>query len=248
MNTVLEQLAPGGTLKAALNLSNFLLVSGQTPDGDWQGVAPDMARAIAARLGVKLRFVPYKTPSELAEAADSGAWTIAMIGAEPARAEKISFSAAYVEIEASYLVPPGSALQHADDVDRPGNRIAVFAGSAYDLWLVRNVQHAELVHAGGFDQAFDRFRSEELEALACLTPKLIEDSVKWPGSRILKGRFMTIQQAVGTARKNTQAAEFLQGYVEEAKSCGLVAEWIGKHKVRGLSVAPASMPAPSAAG
>ncbi|MDO8777000.1 MAG: transporter substrate-binding domain-containing protein [Burkholderiaceae bacterium] len=248
MNTVLQQLAPHGTLRAALNLSNFLLVSGQTPDGDWQGVAPDLARAIATRLGADLQFVPYKTPGELADAADTGAWTIGMIGADPARAEKIRFSAAYAEIEASYLVPPGSALQHADEVDRPGNRIAVYARSAYDVWLVRNIRHAQLLHAGGFDEAFDRFRHEGLEALACLRPKLMADADKWPGSRILEGRFMTIQQAVGCSRKNTEAAEFLQGFVEEAKASGLVAGWISKHQAQGLSVAPASMVVPPAVG
>ncbi len=240
MNTLLQQLAPGGTLRAAINLSNFLLVSGQSPAGDWQGVAPDMARAIATRLGVQLQFVPYKTPSELADAAQTGAWTVGMIGAEPARAEKISFTAAYVEIEATYLVPPGSALRHACEVDRPGNRIAVFAGSAYALWLVRNLKHAELVHASSFDGAFSQFRGEGLEALASLTPKLVSDAARWPGSRILDGRFMGIQQAVGTGRQNAEAADFLQGFVEEVKASGLVAGWIGRHRAQGLSVARAA--------
>ena len=185
-----------------------------------------------------LRWDRYCPVSELADAVDTGAWAIGMIGAEPARAEKISFSPAYVEIEATYLVPPGSSLQHAMEVDRPGNRIAVFAGSAYDLWLVRNVRHAQLVHADSFDAAFDRFRDEGLEALASLTQKLLADAARWPGSRILEGRFMAVQQAVGTSRKNAEAAEFLQAFVEQAKASGLVAQWIDKHKVQGLAVAP----------
>ena len=240
LSTVAQQLAPRGTLLAALNLSNFLLVSGQAPNGDWQGVAPEMAKAIAARLGVCLQFVTYQTPSELAEAADTGAWNIGMIGADPARAGKVSFTAAYVEIEATYLVPPGSALQHAKEVDRAGNRVAVFKGSAYDLWLVRNLAHAQLIHAGSFDEAFDRFRNEGLEAMASLTPKLVTDAPRWPGSRILDGRFMAIQQAVGTSKKNVEAARFLAGFVEQAKATGLVAGWIAQHNIRGLSVAAAS--------
>ena len=140
-----KELAPTGTLRAGINLSNYLLVTGKSPSGEPEGVAPDMARAIADRLGVKLELVPFKTPGELADAAGSNVWDIGLIGAEPARAEKITFSAAYVEIEATYLVPAGSALQTINEVDRPGVRIAVMARSAYDLWLVRNIKHAQLV-------------------------------------------------------------------------------------------------------
>ena len=122
-----KELAPTGTLRAGINLSNFLLVTGKSPTGEPEGVAPDMARAIAERLGVKLKLVPFKTPGELADAAGSDVWDIGLIGAEPARAEKITFSTAYVEIEATYLVPAGSALQTVDEVDRPGVRIAVMA-------------------------------------------------------------------------------------------------------------------------
>ena len=240
MNIAAQQLAPQGLLRAGLNLSNYLLVSGQDPQGQWQGVAPDMARAIAGRLGVGVEFVPYKTPGELADAADTGAWSIGLIGADPARAEKISFTAPYAQIEATYLVPPGSALQHADDVDRDGVRIAGYARSAYDLWLVRNIKHATLVHVPCFDAAWDLFCSQGLEALACLKPKLLTDQEKFPGSRILPGYFMTVQQAVGTSKKNPEAAAFLAAFVEEMKAGGKVAAWIDKHKSAGLSVAPAA--------
>jgi polar amino acid transport system substrate-binding protein len=235
---ILQQLAPTGTLRAALNMSNFLLVSGKSVDGEPQGVAREMAQAIADRLGVKLRVVPYPKPGELADTADTGAWDIGLIGAEPARAEKISFTSAYVEIEATYLVPPGSPLRHADEVDRPGNRIAVLERSAYDLWLVRHIRHATLVHGNSFDAVFEMFRSEGLEAMASLKPKLLTDAARWPGSRILEGKFTAVQQSVGTSRRNVQAAAFLQAFVEEAKAAGWVAQWIAKHGVQGLSVAP----------
>lgn len=239
MNTeVLQQLAPSGTLRAALNMSNFLLVSGKTANGEPDGVAREMAQAIAERLGVKLQVVPYPKPGELADAAGTGAWDIGLIGAEPARAEKISFTSAYVEIEATYLVPPGSSLRRADEVDRPGTRIAVLERSAYDLWLVRNIRHATLVHGNSFDGVFDMFREQGLEAMASLKPKLLTDAAKWPGSRILEGNFTAVQQSVGTSRRNTQAAAFLQSFVEEAKAAGWVAQWIAKHGIQGLSVAP----------
>lgn len=237
---ILKQLAPDGTLRAGINLGNFLLVTGKSPSGDPEGVAPDMARAIAERLGVKLKLVPLKTPGELADAAGSDVWDIVLIGAEPARAEKIAFSPAYAEIEATYLVPAGSRLRTIAEVDRPGIRIAVSARSAYDLWLVRNIRQAQLVHAEGIDAAFKLFVNDKLEALASLRPRLLTDAVKLPGARILDGQFTAVQQAVGTAKSNLAAAAFLRGFVEEAKASGFVAELIARHHVAGLSVAPAA--------
>lgn len=237
---VLSEIAPTGVLRAAINMGNFLLVTGRSPSGDLEGVAPDMAREIAARLGVPVAYVPYARPGELADAADTGVWDIGLIGAEPARAEKIAFTPAYVEIEATYLVPAGSPLQSIADVDRPGMRIAVAARSAYDLWLERNIRHAELVRSNGGDAAFKRFVEERLDALASLKPRLLEDVGKLPGARILDGKFTAVQQAIGTARQNTAAAAFLRDFVEAAKASGLIARLIERHNVRGLSVAPAA--------
>ena len=237
---VLSQLAPTGVLRAGINLGNFLLVTGRSTSGDPEGVSPDMARAIADRLGVPVRYVPYARPGELADAAGTGAWDIGLIGAEPQRAEKIAFTPAYCEIEAAYLVPPGSPIASIAEVDRPGVRIAVTARAAYDLWLERNVRNATLVRTDTIDSAFKRFVDDKLEALAGLRPRLLADAEALPGSRILDGRFTAVQQAIGTARASEAAAAFLSGFVEEAKSSGLVARFIERHKVRGLSVAPAA--------
>ncbi len=236
---VVSQLAPHGVLRAGINMSNFLLVTGRTPSGDPAGVAPDMARAIADRLGVPIKYVPFPKPGELADAAGSDVWDIGLIGAEPARAEKIAFTPAYVEIEATYLVPPGSPLTRIEEVDRPGNRIAVSARSAYDLWLERNIKQAQLVRSDATTSAFEFFVRDKLEAMAGLRPGLLSDVEKLPGSRILDGQFTAVQQAVGTARVNAAAAVFLRDFVEEAKASGMVAGLIDRHGVRGrLSVAP----------
>ena len=232
------ELASTGVLRAGINLSNFLLVTGKAGNGDPEGVAPDMARAIAERLGVPLKLVPYKTPGELADAAGGQAWDIGLIGAEPQRAEKIAFTAAYAEIEATYLVPAGSPIRTMAEVDRPGVRIAVADKSAYGLWLDRNIKQAELVPTNGLDASFETFVERKLEALAGLKPRLLSDTQKLPGSRILEGNFATVQQAIGTQRRNEKAAEFLRAFVEEAKASGFVASLIAKHKVQGLSVAP----------
>lgn len=232
------QLAPKGVLRAGINLSNFLLVTGRSAQGEPEGVAPDMAQAIAKQLGVPLQLVPFATPGELADAALEDIWDIGLIGSEPARAEKIDFTTAYVEIEATYLVHADSALRHASEVDQPGNRIAVSARSAYDLWLVRNIKHATLMHAEGFDATLDLFVTQRLEAMASLKPGLLSDVEKVPGSRILEGKFTAVQQSIGVPKGKAHAAEFLQRFVQYAKKSGFVAELIEKHRVKGLSVAP----------
>ena len=233
-----SELAPTGVLRAGINLSNFLLVTGRSASGDPEGVSPDMARAIAAELGVPVKYVPFKTPGELGDQAGQNVWDIGLIGAEPQRAEKIAFSAAYVEIEATYMVPADSPIKSIADVDKKGVRIAVSARSAYDLWLVNNIKNATLVQVSGLDAAYEKFMSDKLEVLAGLRPGLLKDVTKAPGLKILDGKFTAVQQAVGTAKANLAGAAFLAEFVEKAKKSGLVAELIKRHNVKGLSVAP----------
>ncbi|MBO0712080.1 MAG: ABC transporter substrate-binding protein [Acetobacteraceae bacterium] len=235
---VTQELAPHGVLRAAINLGNFLLVTAKSASGEPEGVAPDMARAIADALGVPVALVPFPRPGELADAVNEDRWDVGLIGAEPARAETIAFSPAYVEIEATYLVPGGSPITTIAEVDRPGVRIAVTARSAYDLWLARNIRHAELVRSESLDGAYEQFVREGLDALAGLKPRLLTDARKLSGARLLEGQFTAVQQAVGTARKNSAGAAFLRDFVEQAKASGLVARLIERHRVQGLSVAP----------
>jgi len=232
------ELAPTGVLRAGINLSNFLLVTGREANGDPQGVAPDMAAAIAKSLGVQLKLVPYKSPGELGDAVGSNAWDIGLIGAEPQRAEKIAFTAAYVEIEATYMVPPGSAIKSIAEVDRKGVRIAVSARSAYGLWLENNIKNATLLPVSGLDAAYNKFADEKLEVLAGLRPGLLKDLEKYPDYKILDGKFTAVQQAVGCNKPATEGARYIAEFVEHAKKSGLVASLIEKHKVKGLSVAP----------
>lgn len=219
-------------------MGNPLLVTGTSAAGDPQGVAPDMAAEIARRLGVPVAYVKFDRPSQLADAAGTDAWDIGLIGAEPARAERIAFSPAYCEIEATYLVPPGSPFAAVADVDRAGSRIAVRAGSAYDLWLTRNIKHAVLFRSDTADGPFERFVGDGLDALAGLRPQLLGDAGKLPGARILPGNFTAVQQAIGTSKGNAAGAAFLRAFVEDAKRSGLVARLIERHRVVGLSVAP----------
>jgi polar amino acid transport system substrate-binding protein len=234
---IVAELAPTGVLRAGINMSNFLLVTGKSPSGDPQGVSPDMAAEIARRLGVPVAYVQFERPSKLADAAGTDTWDIGLIGAEPQRAEKITFTPAYCEIEATYLVPKGSPISGIAEVDRPGVRITVRRGAAYDLWLERNIKQAKVLRSDSADGPFDQFVAENLEAYAALRPQLLTDVEKLLGSRILPGNFMTVQQAIGTAKPNTAGAKFLSEFVEDAKRSGLVARLIEKHRVKGLSVA-----------
>ena len=237
-DTVRAQLAPTGVLRAGINLSNFLLVTGRSESGEPTGVAPDMAREIATALGVAVKYVTFKSPGELGDQVGKDVWDIGLIGAEPQRAEKIQFTAAYVEIEATYMVPEGSPIKSIADVDRKGVRIAVSARSAYDLWLVNNIRNATLVQVSGLDAAYEKFMSDKLEVLAGLRPGLLKDVEKAPGLKILDGKFTAVQQAVGTAKANVEAAAFLADFVEKAKKSGMVQGFIDRHRVKGLSVAP----------
>ena len=238
MKDIIAELCPTGVLRAGINMSNFLLVTGKTASGDPVGVSPDVAAAIAKDLGVGLKLIPFKSPGELGDQAENNVWDIGNIGAEPQRAKIIAFTAAYAEIEATYMVPAGSPIKVIADVDKKGNRIAVTGRSAYGLWLENNIKNAELVRSDSLDASFVDFTTKKLEALAGLRPRLIDDVKKVPGARLLDGQFSAVQQAVGTPKKNVKAAAYLHKFVENAKASGLVQSFIDKHKVVGLTVAP----------
>ena len=232
-----RQLTKTGALRAGINMGNPLLVTGRTADGEPDGVAPDMARALAFRLGIPVKLVPFAKPAEVAAAAGGDAWDICLIGAEPQRADKIEFTRAYVEIEATYLVPAGSSITVLKEVDMSGVKIAVMGGSAFGLWLDRNIKHAELVRADSLGSSAELFMRDRLDALAGLRPGLLKDAGGMPGSRLLDGQFMSVQQAIGVEKPNQEAFALVADFVREAKEGGLVAELIAKHRVVGLSIA-----------
>jgi polar amino acid transport system substrate-binding protein len=234
------ELAPSGTLRVGINHSNFLLVNPGSPHGAPRGIAPDLGAELARRLGVPLQYVSFAGAGETADAVKQDAWDVAFLGAEPQRANEIAFSAAYLEIPVTYLVPAGSPIRDLADVDRTGVRVAVSAKSAYDLFLTRNLRHATLVRAEGLPAAFELFRTQRLEALAGLRPGLMADAAKLPGARLLDGQVTAVQQAIGTPKARQEGARYLRVFAEEVKASGLVAQLIGKHGVQGVNVAPAA--------
>lgn len=235
-----SELIPTGKLRVGLNHGNFLLVTRGSKGPDPRGVAPDVARALGRRLGVSVEFVNFDTAGALADSVRAGAWDVAFLGAEPQRANEIAFTAAYLEIPSTYLVPHGSPIRSIAEVDREGVRIAVTEQSAYGLFLERTVKHARLVFAKGLDASFDLFVAEKLDALAGLKPRLLTDLEKLPGARLLDGQFTAVQQAIGTPKARAEAAKYLRAFVEDVKTSGLVAEAIAKNAVPGVSVAPSA--------
>jgi polar amino acid transport system substrate-binding protein len=232
------ELAPTGTLRAGINYGNVILAQKDPATGESRGVAIDLARELGRRLGVSVSIVAYDSVGTMVDGAKAGAWDIAFLGSDPARAAEITFTAAYVELEATYLVPAGSPLGAAAEVDREGVRVAAPARANYELYLSRSLARAQLVRAPDANAAFDLLASGKVDALAGLTQALIGLNAKLPGSRLLDGRFMAVQQSVGTPKGRDAGAAYLRGFVEEAKASGLVARAIEKTGARGVSVAP----------
>jgi polar amino acid transport system substrate-binding protein len=231
------ELAPTGKLRAGFNLSNQLLVNQASIAGQLTGIVVDLAAELGRRFGVAVEHVRYPSPGPLADAAGHGEWDVAFLGAEAERAKEISFTAAYVEIEATYMVPANSPIRGVADADRPGVRIAISGKSAYDLYLTRTLKHAQLVRTNGAEASLDLFLREKFDALACLRPSLVAFAARAPGARILDDRFTAIQQAIGTPVGRDQVAAYLRAFAEEIKASGLAASLIEKHGIRGLNVA-----------
>ena len=180
---VAKQMAPTGKLRVALNMRNELLVSGKSAAGEPEGLAPSMGRAFAEKLGVPVEYVPYESADKLADDAKEDKWDVAMIGADPARAEFIDFTPPYCQIEATYAVPTTSGLRTCAEVDKEGVKIAGCDGAAYVLWLERNLKKATLEKIKGHDATYAHFTENALEAVAGLRPKLKKDGAKRPGTR-----------------------------------------------------------------
>jgi len=233
---VQADLAPTGAIRAAINYGNPLV--GKNSDGEPCGVAPDIARALAQQVGVGIEFVGYHRPGHMVDAVSSGVWDIAFLAAEPGR-EEITFTAGYVETDATYLVPAGSPAHTVADLDREGVRIVVANKSAYDLFLSRTLKHARLIRADGVAASVERFVADNADAMAGIRPFLDRDAERrLLGSRVLEDRFTTIQQAIGVAKDRVAGAAYLRDFIEDIKASGLVARALEQYHVRGFCVAP----------
>jgi polar amino acid transport system substrate-binding protein len=235
---VRADLAPTGKLRAAINYGNFILATRDRATGESRGVAIDLAQEVARRLGVPVEVVAYDSVAVMGDAAPTGVWDVAFLGSDPKREALMSFTAAYLEIEATYLVRDDSPLRTAAEVDRAGVRVAAPARANYELFLSRHLHRARLVSTAGADAAFDLLATGQVDALAGLTQALHDRRPQLPGSRIVEGRFMGVQQSIAVPKGRDAGLVFLRQIVEAAKASGLVARAIERTGARGVSVAP----------
>jgi len=230
------EIAPSGKLRAAINFGNPILASRDPATGEPRGVSVDLARALAARLGVPVELVLYESAGKVSSSVSQ--WDIAFLAVDPARATDIAFTAPYVVIEGAYLVPNESPIKANEDVDRAGTRIVVGAGSAYDLYLSREIRNATLVRAPTSPAVTDMMVAQKLDVAAGVRPALEADARRHPGLRLLPGRFMAIHQAMGTPRGRDAGAAYLGAFIEEMKASGFVAQALARNRVVGAAVAP----------
>jgi polar amino acid transport system substrate-binding protein len=238
--SIRSELAPRGTLRVGINYGNPVLATREPSSGELSGVAVDLALEIGRRAGLSVELVAFESAGKMFDALKYAAWDAAFLAIDPGRADQIHFTPPYVEIEGTYLVPPGSRFNAIDDVDCAGVRVGVSAKSAYDLFLSRSLKHARLVHAPDPNSAFALILSRDVDVVAGVRQHLIANAARLPGSRVLEGRFMAIQQAVGVPTGRDAAAKFLREFIEDVKSSGFVGRALEKAGVTGVSVAPAA--------
>ena len=233
--------APTGVLRASINLGNPILAGCDPSSGAPTGVSVDLARAFAQRLGVDVELKVFEKAAASVEAVRGEEADIGFFAIDPARSEGLRFTAPYVLIEGSYLVPTGSALKVNEEVDVGGNRVAVGSGSAYDLFLTRELKAAQIERMAGAKGVMQALRAGQVQVAAGIRQVLEAEAAADAGLRMLPGGFMVIQQAMGTpASRGAQAGAALATFVEEMKAGGFVAEALARHKVHGASVAPAA--------
>ena len=238
---VLKDLAPGGRLRVAINFGNPVLAQKDPATGEPRGVSAELARELGRRLGLPVDFVTYPGAGQVTDALKSDAWDVCFLAVDPVRAAGLTFTAPYVLIEGTYLVPTDSPLRAIEDVDRDGVRIAVGRGSAYDLFLTRELKHATIVRAATSAEALELFQTDHLEAGAGVRQPLVVFAKSHPEVRVLDGRFMAIEQAVGTPKSRAGAgARYLREFVEEMKSSGFVARALQASGQPDATVAPAA--------
>lgn len=228
-DAVKTELAPTGTLRAAINYNNPLLARRDPATGKLSGLAVDLSSELAKRVGVPLELIPFQAAGEITGSANSNKWDVGYLAVDPLRANDIDFTAPHSELEGTYLVPAGSPLKRIEDVDRDGVRIAVTANSAYDLFLSRALKHAQIVRAQSTPKSFELMREQKLDAVAAVRTALVSQAKQMPGSHVLSGHFMTIPQAAGLPKGRPNATRYVSDFVEEMKASGFIATALRKY-------------------
>ena len=239
---VLQELAPTGRIRAAINFGNPVLAQKDAVTGEPRGVSVDIANELSRRMGIALEFVTFDAAGKVFAALSQDKWDVAFLAIDPNRAKEIDFTAPYVIIEGAYMVPTGSPITRMNEVDRSGVRIAVGAGSAYDLYLTRTIKAAEIVRASTGSEAIEMFLRDGLEVAAGVKSPLQRFARDRADVRVLDGRFMVIEQAMAVLKGRAQALRYLRPMIEELKASGFVASGLARSGQQDARVAP---PTPS---
>jgi len=238
---VVSSFTPAGKVRASINLGNPILANRDPASGEPVGVSVDLARAFAKQLDVDLELVVFDAAGKSVQAVSDERADFGFFAIDPLRGEKIAFTAPYVLIEGYYLVRDDSPIRTNDDVDRAPNRVVVGKGSAYDLFLTRELKHAQIVRAPTSPTVVQTFVEQQAEVAAGVKQQLQADAKQVPGLRLLDERFMVIQQAMGVPKSRGEAAaDALRAFVEAMKASGFVADSLARHGIVGASVAPAA--------
>ncbi|WP_028605838.1 ABC transporter substrate-binding protein [Ottowia thiooxydans] len=238
---IVKAFTPTGALRASINLGNPILANRDPKSGEVGGVSVDLANAFAQKLGVPLELVVFDAAGKSVDAVKAEQADIGFFAIDPLRGQGIRFTAPYVLIEGAYLVLQDSPLQSNDEVDRQGTRVMVGNGSAYDLYLTRELKAATIERAPTSPTVVDTFLANAAHVAAGVKQQLEGDAKRLGGLRLLPGRFMVIQQAMGTpTSRGEAAAQALSQFVEQSKASGFVADALAKHGIQGASVAPAA--------
>ena len=233
-------MAPSGKLRAAINFGNPILANKDAVTGEARGVSVDLARELGKRLGVPVEFVTYTAAGKVVEGIKTGAWDLAFFAIDPVRGADTDFTGAYVLITGSYLVRGGSAIQRNEDVDREGVRVVVGRGSAYDLYLTRELKKATLMRVATSQVVTDTMLAEKFEVAAGVTQQLQADAKRVADVRMLGNTFMVINQAMAVPKGRPAGLQYATAFVEEMKASGFVADALKRHGIEGAAVAPAA--------
>lgn len=235
---VISDLAPTGKIRAAINFGNPILASKDPVSGAPSGVSVDLSRELSKRLGVPVEFVTYSAAGKVVDALAAGEWDVAYVAIDPIRGAGIYQTPPYVVIEGAYMVVNDSPIRRNEEVDREGVRVVVGQGSAYDLFLTRELKHASIVRAPTSPAVVETMLGQKLEVAAGVRQQLEADARRQPGVRMLDGRFMVINQAMGTPKGRDAGGQYLHDFIQEMKSSGFVAEALKRNRIEGAAVAP----------
>ena len=235
---VASSLAPTGRVRIAINYGNAVLARRNAETGKLSGVSVDIAEELGRRLGLPFTLVPFDAAGKVSAAADKDMWDVAFLARDPERARDISFTAAYVVINGTYVVRKDSSSSTPEQVDRDGVRIAVSGQSIYDLFLARTLKHAKIIRAGSPPEAAALFQSERLEVCAGVQAAMQQLVSSDPTLRMIPEPFMQINQAMGTPAGRTAGTDYLKAFVESIKSDGFVKKALARNGQADATVAP----------